>query len=418
MFEKTRVVSATLEEQLRILQKLFDARPGFRAISVSTYSSSSSDDSDKTVEIPELLESRETLELLEFDPSAADVILENWHHHLAHHVEGMPDPSFLGCIKAYIRRGNDAFDEDDDWYAAMTSMGVTRAQQERIMHPDFATIRLGQSAMGWVIETVQDRYHWLESLDSNITSAARRPGQGSTASGPSSTSAARVVTPSGPPSAAIRPPPLGVFQIPANQPQSAAAASEPTLKPGQRFLYKGGSKVRLREALPAFADGNPMLDSLRTFGNADFSIDVGWYFTKQRDTAELYARYALERGGRAEEAAILTIAIDNELLEAQVPVEGDLWRQYVWSKRLHNKVAPPDAVTYLDDAPLLVGPILCMANEAVTKLWRAGESCDCLRPAKFQNSNTTRSQHAVKDRATIQEWNRHATVWLESKGKA
>ena len=175
--------------------------------------------------------------------------------------------------------------------------------------------------------------------------------------------------------------------------------------------------VRLHKALPKVANGNPRLDLLPTYGLADFSSLVAWYFTKERDMAELYAGYALERGSKGEEAAILTIAIDGALLAAQVPVEGDLWRQYVWSNRLHDEIAPFDAVAHLDDAPLLVGPILSKATKAVGKHLEQGDSYTCLRPATFPSGNSTRSQHVVKNLPTINEWSRHSNVWLESKGK-
>ena len=149
MVTVTRIVSLKVEEQLRALGKLQDLKSGVRIISVSSFDSSSSSDSNDTIDMPEILESRETLDFLGFSPAFADSI---WARHEAatasrqgeevlEGFEDMPGYSFLTGIKGGIREGVDAFGPDGDWYGVMTSIGVGRALQERIMDPAFEAIR-------------------------------------------------------------------------------------------------------------------------------------------------------------------------------------------------------------------------------------------------------------------------------------
>ena len=197
------------------------------------------------------------------------------------------------------------------------------------------------------------------------------------------------------------------------QTQTATADDEPRLGTNQRFLYKGGWRSGLDLALPDRPDANPGLLNLATYSPTDFSLTVAWYFTTELDTAELYARYAHERAGGAGQAAILTLAVDNELLAGAVSVVGDQWRQFVWANR-RQTVPRPDAIANLNKASLLVGPILCKNNKMMEKMDKCGKTYHDLRPLRFQNSDSSRSQYVVRDIKTIIEWSRRSQVWVRS----
>ena len=325
----------------------------------------------------------------------------------------MPGYSFLTDIKGGIRERIDAFGPDGDWYGAMTSMGVGRALQERIMDPAFEAIRYTATAQEWVLETVVDSYEFLENLNRNIVTVAKRGGrQGLSSDGASSTSRDRIVTPSGPPSSAIRPTPPEHFMPPTTQPQVTSDIETPKLALGERFLYKGGHLAKLQRVLPDQPSQPAMLIEIATHGRADFSSTTGWYFTTELHTAAKYAEYAKRRSDNNFSAGLLTLAVSDALISNPVAVEGEIWQQYVWWNRLRGRVARPNVVNHLEAAPLLVGPILCVDTSSVLKLCQQGGTCRDLKPLKFAGSNLAPSQYTVKDPDTIEEWACKSRVWV------
>lgn len=70
--------------------------------------------------------------------------------------------------KSHLESGEDAWQPDHDWDAALKKMGMRREVRLAILNPEFDAMRLMGTAQHWAIDTVEMRWESLESLDRMI----------------------------------------------------------------------------------------------------------------------------------------------------------------------------------------------------------------------------------------------------------
>ena len=160
------------EESLRILRVRgndMTVRSGFHTVLNTSYASESSVDSQATVDIPEDLESIETLQFLEFVPSAASVI---WNSLLQRRQNDPQRANILDEAKKHISAFEDAVYADDDWFGTMEAMGLTKSCQARLMDPDFEYMRLSATLKETVYDMLEMRYEFLSGLDDVVKGPA------------------------------------------------------------------------------------------------------------------------------------------------------------------------------------------------------------------------------------------------------
>ena len=137
---------------------------GWQTLRCVALSESSSSSSEASVEIPTFLESKEAMEFLGFTTEAAQRIHERFEE-ASQHIEG---ESILDYAKGQIRSVPDVGCPEDDWNGAILAMGITQTLSDKILDPEFRDLRLTQNASYWVRDTIEAKFLFLTSLDSNI----------------------------------------------------------------------------------------------------------------------------------------------------------------------------------------------------------------------------------------------------------
>ncbi|GKT53540.1 hypothetical protein ColTof4_05716 [Colletotrichum tofieldiae] len=312
---------------------------------MASYSSSSS--SEDTVDVPDDLNSKEILLFAGFDKDVADRIWRHW-------CDQEDQQDFViqagrHYIKAKAMELN-AIDDDDDWNAALNNMGISEDMQRRIMNPEFNDIRRTRSAEEWALDNLGETFDFLAGLsrrieklrkantidrvkspdENKMPTPAIRPGRHDR-SGASSSSG------SFPPGRQER---SGASSSSGtgSLPSPATVSSTPTKAiDGRTMMYKGGSEARIQDSISE-AQGL-RIGKLYSTAPTDFhpASNTLLYFTKHHDVALKCARYQAERLPPIK-AAVLQVAIPNNLLSDAREIYGENWRDLVWNsrnKRLH-----------------------------------------------------------------------------------
>ncbi|GJC86873.1 hypothetical protein ColLi_09711 [Colletotrichum liriopes] len=295
---------------------------------MASYSSSSS--SEDTVDVPVDLNSKEILLFAGFDKDVADRIWRHW-------CDQEDQQDFViqagrHYIKAKAMELN-AIDDDDDWNAALNNMGISEDMQRRIMNPEFNDIRRTRSAEEWALDNLEETFDFLAGLSRRIEKLRK------------ANTIDRVKSPdeNKKPTPAIRPD----RQERSGASSSSGTGSLPspaTVSPhppkaigGRTMMYKGGSEARIQDSISE-AQGL-RIGKLYSTAPTDFhpASNTLLYFTKHHDVALKYARYQAERLPPIK-AAVLQVAIPNNLLSDAREICGENWRDLVWNsrnKRLH-----------------------------------------------------------------------------------
>lgn len=349
-------------------------RNGRRVVSNVSYMSVDSIDSEATVEIPEHLESLATLEFLEFRPDAANKLWGN----IQAAEPLLPTHDFLDAVKYYIDEiPGDAHEDDDDqvWTDAATNMGLTRAFQDRLMDPEYKEMRLMGSLKDWVRWMVEERYHFLQSLDDFVKNPARGSNRrvstldlqtGKLVTGP--------VIPERSSSVGATPP-VGHFST--NPSIATASSNAPRDIEGHATYFKWGTVARLESVHGSSTTNNRLgFVSIASTPPGDFSGDTrGLYFTKHERIAWQYVQWAGKLIDRTVvPVGILRVAIPDHLLASITEVVGEVWRRFVWANRRSNENPTAiDDLAYLKDFQWLTGPICGQSQHRVNRMENAGE---------------------------------------------
>ncbi len=117
----------------------------------------SSSGEDDIVAIPRHRNSLATLRFLGLSKEAANATWERYRTSFLFEVDDI-----INFAKATVRAGQDTDSVNDtEWIAAMRTMGVSKDLRTRIMTPEHEDIRMMETPMAWVIETMEDRYDVL-----------------------------------------------------------------------------------------------------------------------------------------------------------------------------------------------------------------------------------------------------------------
>lgn len=377
-------------------------RGGWQVIRVVAVSESSSD-SDASVQIPELLESPEAMQFLGFTEKAAAEIYDRYLQGVATST----GEEIINYAKGHIRSGTDAGTESDDWNAALVSMGIKLDMRLQIMDPKYEHIRLTANAMHWALDTIKAKYHFLTAIDSavlgsgrvSVEARMRNPGQSSGGGGGSSSESSE----------------KGVANPP--QPQVATATVEKTVQPNEMELLKGSNIQRLASGIKLETDEQDTnrIDNVVSMVPGDFSGRKQiLYFSKQRQVAYEYAAYErrrlTEQGEDLVGVGILHVILPKELLASSVDVFGLDWKEFVWNHHLQRPT--PDRLAYIDEAEVIIGPILKCSQMAMNAHVKAGRNFTVLEPMKL-SAGETASQHALKGETLMGNINARGRFWVE-----
>jgi hypothetical protein len=337
--------------------------------------------------IPATLISLETLSYVGLSAGKANHIWSQWVNWPATGPGREVDPdtgglqvTFIDFITARLDSYQDVhIDNDDQWRQCLDTCGMSTSAKDAIMDPTFKHIRLGNSCIFWVKDTIEMRYAGLEDIRraSRQREMELRGGTGY-ASGPSGSHAggsggalgrrgsmAQQSTGRG------RAPSQGQRSGPPPQQQATPSSSmmfwDPTTalrdvkKSTHTVLFKGIDEGRIAGL---FNNSGEIQDiqKLTSSPPSDFSGSRSlFYFTPDYNVAEYYAAYA-KRRAVCESVVIVRLCIPNDAIdELEEPQIQQLfwpspqWKQLVWRSKT-NKSLPKPLRKYRD-ALLIIGSI-------------------------------------------------------------
>jgi hypothetical protein len=298
---------------------------------------------DAFATIPEHLFSRETLIHIGLSEEKADELWDRWTNWPADGPrrevdsdDGGLEVSFLDMVIGSIESKRDVLDDNDpQWRACMDACGIARNVQDAIMDHHFKYIRLSNSCLYWVLDTIEMRYcglqdiqrtSWaremeLQRMASRSMSSGHQRGHGSTAAGSQQRSVSGHQQ-------------QGTARISAKVWGSASAMAA-RHAPGYTVLFKAIDQARISglfDNTGALSDIGVLLSLPPT----DFNRGVAFYFTPDYEVAEVYAAFA-KRRTNCESVVIVCFRLRNAAIEALQ--EPDLqrlywpsheWKQLVW----------------------------------------------------------------------------------------
>ncbi|GAB1311760.1 hypothetical protein MFIFM68171_01970 [Madurella fahalii] len=332
------------------------------------------------VTIPAVLISWETLIYLGLSAGKAAQLWQEWSNwpdsgprREVDADDGGLQVPFLDFIIGHIENNPDARDESDaQWRACMDACGLATDIQDAIMDPHFTYLRLSNSCLHWVKDTIEMRYAGLQDIqrtsraremelrrmasrsDGYQRSEGRDQGGYTMGSASSSTVAGQGQNPR-----------LN-FQrqsSPGVGPDiwSSVRALASRNCPGYTTLYKAMDQARMN----GLFDGSGALSNIRVLLShppSDFSGTRSlFYFTPDIRVAEYYASYA-KRRVNCESVVIMRLRIPNAAIESLS--EPDIrrlywpsndWKELVWRSR--TRQALPTRLRTYRDALLIIGTI-------------------------------------------------------------
>ena len=371
---------------------------GFRNVSVASYSSSTSS-SDESVEVPDDLNS---LQFLLFAGLADNVAREIWQAWLA---RSSRDDWVVDDAIYYIKqkgRELDTVDSTDDWDAALQSMGICEDLRQRILNPEFNTIRLTQCACYWAIDSVNEAFYYLKSLSKRMEK--KRSQHISRVQSPDDTARPqRAIQPGGQRHSDASNQPIPVV----------TSVNAPLQVAGRTMFYKGGAEARLEQCKAH--DGTIRIGALHSQAPTDFHPEKSTYLylTKHHDVAVLYARYVEERVPPSK-AAVLHIAIPSPLVSTPREIFDEDWRELIWNSRnteLHITTLKqlPQRLRHYEEADILVGYICGDSTHKIARMTDKSELS-----AMNRTSHSRASQFVVQSISIQMEIARQCAgfVWL------
>ncbi|KAK2741952.1 hypothetical protein CKAH01_01379 [Colletotrichum kahawae] len=377
--------------------------PGFRTISAASYSSSSTS-SDESVDIPEDLNSKEFLVFAGFSEEKAAAIFQRWCN------RGDRDELLYHDAIAFIKTKAeelDAVDEDDDWRAALINMGLSSRLILRILDPRFKKVRLTGCACSWALDTIQESFSFLEHLDGAVEKRKKN------------NAIERTDSPDGTknPRPALRPQnrrTTGTSSSSSSHPTPTVFVdTAPTEVDGRSIFMKGGSETRFSRAVKA--DGSLSVFHLQSEAPTDFhpKEPTYIYLTKDREVAELYARYVEERC-EGVKGVILQIAIPNDLVSDAREIFGNDWQELIWNSRNTSifedtlRILSP-SIRHYESYDVLVSNLCTTSTHRIARMTSQSEI------EAFRLSNGTKaSQHVIQTQTRQLEIARQSTgfIWI------
>lgn len=285
--------------------------------------------------IPEDLVSLATIKYLGYDDASAARIWSDW----VASAPGDPVPEidpvfemhFLEPIIGYSygRRDLNTYDDNDEkWYECMTRRGINQDTQAAIMDPAFRRIRLTESCLFWIRNTIEMRYRALEEIQEASQERER------------------------------------ILRGDSKHPRRPIPQQQAAINAiGSITLYKGTDRAQLEKLFDD--DGNVedanYIARLLSPGCTDFCrlSAAGYYFSVHREIAEHYACYTKRRSD-ASSVVIVHVTIKTSDIESflgsrmqQVYWPSEEWKRLVYHSRRGLRY-PPDLQKF-NQASLIIG---------------------------------------------------------------
>ncbi|EJT79377.1 hypothetical protein GGTG_04461 [Gaeumannomyces tritici R3-111a-1] len=321
-------------------------------------------------DIPVALFSRETLAYLGLSQSKADEIWSEWTNWPSTGIrreidagDGGLEITFIDYITARLENIEDVYEDDDDqWRQCLGRCGISSSVQDAIMDPSFKRIRLTNSCVFWVEDTIQMRFAGLEDIqrasrdrERALLRAASRPGGRGQAARPSGSGQGRRRAASASEMQQEATPGVSSMHW------SRDLAAEYAKNSDCITLYKGMDQARMA----GLFDNAGVLDNISTLLSSqpsDFSATRGLlYFASDYKVAEYYAAYAKHRAN-CESVVMICVSLPKETIDNMEAPElqrlfwpTPQWKQLVWRSKTGKRLPKP--LRKYRDALLIIGTI-------------------------------------------------------------
>ena len=346
----------------RRLDRLSDEANSHLPLTPISSTASSSAVTEMYATVPELLFSLATLKYLGYTDTAANQIWDRWSNWPStppmagrYGVDLDGEILFIEVAVSHVRRfrDQDTWDENDgSWFDFMHLCGINLETQTDIMDPIYKRMRLMGSCYLSVKDTIERRYHGLESIQRALRERTRA-GTMRRAPGISPDSAF-----------------------------SSACRSAPQNNLDCIILYKGVDQARLDRF---FDDSGAIIGwaNMLSRSRTDFSnSQSGFIFTVHRDIAEYHACYA-KRRDPVQSVAIMQITVPNHKIESLSSTQlqktywpSEDWKNLVWHCRRSEKL--PSQLRKYKQALLTIGTIAKKPNRvynAMDTFTQIDETC-------------------------------------------
>ncbi|KAI4868987.1 hypothetical protein F4820DRAFT_408526 [Hypoxylon rubiginosum] len=367
--------------------------------------------------IPITLISYDTLGYLGLAVDKANAIWSEWTHWPATGPrreidadDGGLQVTFLDFIVARLENYEDVFEDNDaQWRQCLIVCGINESVQDAIMDPIFKDIRLTNSCVYWVKDTLAMRYAGLEDIrrashrrEKELVNASARPGgshsdnssnrgsgrggnvqEHSPAKGKATSQGRRSVS--------------GLQQqtTPGISPQfwNSKTAVDIDNQPGNIVLFKGIDQGRITGLFNERGEVQS-IEKLLSMPRSDFSSTRAlFYFTPDCHIAEYYAAYA-KRRSNCESVVMVSMSIPREAINNLE--EPDIrrlywpsphWKQLVWRSKTAKPLPKP--LRSYRDALLIIGTISKGAERLFEnfKTWEDMTDACVLRVRSSNRSN-------------------------------
>ncbi|KAK3943324.1 hypothetical protein QBC46DRAFT_420745 [Diplogelasinospora grovesii] len=277
--------------------------------------------------IPEVLISRETLTHVGLSEAKATELWGEWSNWPTSGIrretdadDGGLEMTFIDFIISRVTAVNDITDESDlQWRACLNACGIDVQLQDTIMDTHFKYLRLSESCLYWVKDTIKMRYAELEA---HIRGSSRQP----------SVSGRQQNTPG--------------TGSPESWASTSASAASRDIPPGHTVLFRATNQAHI-----AGLFDEP----------SDFSGFHGrFYFTPDYQVAEYHAYWAKKRIGQLGTVAIVRLCIPNTARESlsapdiqKIFWPSPEWKELVWRSRTQRQL--PSRLEKYEEAVLVVG---------------------------------------------------------------
>lgn len=378
-------------EQIRCLEEdaIFPPQPqsqsGKRkvsaAFSMSRYVSSTSSASSVSVEtegfesnimrtfdIPLVEESIEVLEFIGFSANTARVLYDRYLDRPDPHQN--PD-DLMAYVSSHLAYLNSPNDDTISPAEALQDAGLNLQIQQAITDPRFSSIFGTQSLYYWANDTVETNYGALLSRQTVLRNHAnqriehkkkhKRPRQALDLSHGQEPSQQLAIT------ASINMTPSD-FQFPEGH--VIMKTTDADILDDHISLYKGKSFQDLYNTEIIDGDGSINFSALRTNPGGDFnSIELAYYWSPEKETAEYYRKYAAIRSPHADTCIIhiqLSRSFMNNLHQEELWYSRD-WKEYIWTCRKMRKPSS-NFNRFFQHADVVKGHIYSTTSRQVTHL--------------------------------------------------
>ncbi|RMZ85391.1 hypothetical protein DV737_g732, partial [Chaetothyriales sp. CBS 132003] len=279
--------------------------------------------------------------------------------------------TFLDFIIGALENQIDAIEDNDDhWQACLDACGIDVDVQRAIMDPIFKPLRLSDSCLYWVKDTIKMRERRLARVDIKEAREERSVSSNQQQSTPG-----------------IGPDLWG----------SAGAVTARNV-PGYTVLFKGMDQGRIA----GLFDDSGALDRIETLLSSppsDFSgTRALFYFTTSHEVAEYYAAYA-KRRANCESVVILCLRFPNAAIESlsapdiqRIYWPSSEWKELVWRSRTQQPL--PSHLRKYRQAVLVIGTISRKPNRAYHLMGSWEEvTQECVLRVESSGQSITGIQH-------------------------